>query len=219
MSDAVLAADDPREAIFHLFMRHIGRVNNWDLVDQSAAQIVGGWLRVCGEQASASASLSFPSSGSPAAAGSASSSSSAAAAAAATAAVQRTSSASIFHDAAPTLCSLPSPSDRDAFLAALANTNHLWSRRVAMIACFHFIRRGEAGEAMRVAELLVGDEHDLIHKAVGWMMREVGKRVDVDLLRGFLRKHAATMPRTMLRYSIEHLDEEERQRWLRAKDQ
>jgi 3-methyladenine DNA glycosylase AlkD len=101
-------------------------------------------------------------------------------------------------------------------LVKLSASQHLWSRRIAMIATFHHIRRGSAREALHIAERLVRDEHDLIHKAVGWMLREVGKRVDRAHLRAFLRKHAATMPRTMLRYAIEHLPKPERAKWMGA---
>jgi 3-methyladenine DNA glycosylase AlkD len=103
-----------------------------------------------------------------------------------------------------------------ALLMKLAGSKHLWSRRIAMIATFHHIRRGSAREALAIAERLVADEHDLIHKAVGWMLREVGKRASPVPLRAFLRKHAAAMPRTMLRYAIEHMAKPERERWMRA---
>lgn len=103
-----------------------------------------------------------------------------------------------------------------ALLEKLAASKHLWSRRIAMIATYHHIKRASAKEALHIAERLVADEHDLIHKAVGWMLREVGKRVDRASLRAFLRKHAATMPRTMLRYAIEHLPKPEREAWMRA---
>jgi 3-methyladenine DNA glycosylase AlkD len=78
------------------------------------------------------------------------------------------------------------------------------------------MRAGSLDESLEIAELLVDDEHDLIHKAVGWVMREVGKR-DIEVLRAFLHTHAATMPRTMLRYAIEKMGETERKRWLAVK--
>lgn len=107
--------------------------------------------------------------------------------------------------------------DKDrTLLDELAAATHLWSRRIAMIATFHFIRQGSAEDALRIAEALLGDRHDLIHKAVGWMLREVGKRVSPAALREFLAKHAGTMPRTALRYAIERLPAAERKRWMRA---
>ena len=99
-------------------------------------------------------------------------------------------------------------------LDRLARSTHLWSRRVAMIATSFFINRGDASDAVRIATLLLDDRHDLIHKAAGWMLREVGKRASLAELRDFLGAHAATMPRTMLRYAIERLPAEERARWM-----
>lgn len=142
--------DRMRGRIFRLYMRRLRSINNWDLVDSSAAQIVGGWLT----------------------------------------------------DKPRTL------------LDRLARSRHLWSRRVAMIATLRFITRGDHREAIRIATILVNDQHDLIHKAVGWMLREVDKRSSPAALKAFLNRHAATMPRTMLRYAIERLPEVERRRWM-----
>ncbi len=101
-------------------------------------------------------------------------------------------------------------------LDELARSPRLWTRRVAMLATQHFIREGEAEDALRIAALLVDDEEDLMHKAVGWMLREVGESVGLAALRGFLAAHAGAMPRTMLRSAIEKLSPAERRRWMDA---
>ncbi|MEI8289234.1 MAG: DNA alkylation repair protein [Verrucomicrobiota bacterium] len=100
-------------------------------------------------------------------------------------------------------------------LFRLARSQSLWHRRVAVLATLHFIRQGDFTDTLRLAERLRDDEHDLMHKATGWMLREIGKR-HVAVLRSFLDQHAALMPRTMLRYAIEKLSERERRRYLRA---
>ena len=91
----------------------------------------------------------------------------------------------------------------------------VWDRRIAMLSTFSLIRSGELGETLRAAEKLLSDEHDLMHKATGWMLREAGKR-DVVALRGFLAAHATEMPRTALRYAIERLPKDERARWMQG---
>ncbi len=99
-------------------------------------------------------------------------------------------------------------------LDTLAKSKVLWYRRIAMVATFHFIRNGESEDAIRIAGLLVNDGHDLIHKAVGWMLREVEKRASAEALEKFLERHAATMPRTMLRYAIERLTPAQKEKWM-----
>ncbi len=144
------ATETEREAIYHLYLRRLDRVNNWDLVDTSAPQIVGGWLAT--------------------------------------------------RSRAP--------------LRRLARSSVMWERRVAMLATFHDIRQGDPAEALIIARVLRDDPHDLIHKAVGWMLREIGQRVDTRVLRDFLDEHAPRLPRTMLRYAIERLPEATRRHYL-----
>lgn len=141
-----------RRAIQRVYLANTRYVNNWDLVDLSAASIVGS--SVDGEN---------------------------------TKLVER-----------------------------LARSTLLWERRIAMVATHHPTRRGDFAPALLIAERLLGDSHDLMHKAVGWMLREVGKR-SPDTLRAFLKTHAPSMPRTALRYSIERFTPDERSRWRSVK--
>ena len=90
-------------------------------------------------------------------------------------------------------------------LPRLARSGIVWERRIAMLSTFAFIKHGDATTTLEIAESLLGDKHDLIQKAVGWMLREAGKRVDPELLLGFLREHAARMSRVTLSYATEHL--------------
>jgi 3-methyladenine DNA glycosylase AlkD len=140
-----------RAAIYRLYMSNTGRINNWDLVDCSASQIVGAHLCDRGRTP----------------------------------------------------------------LVRLARSALLWERRIAIMATFHYIKRGEFTDTLRVARLLRDDPQDLIHKAVGWMLREVGKR-DRAVELAFLRRHADRMPRTMLRYAIERFPARLRRRYLAA---
>jgi 3-methyladenine DNA glycosylase AlkD len=100
-------------------------------------------------------------------------------------------------------------------LSALARSESLWERRIAIMASFHFIRKGEYTETLRLVELLLPDPEDLIHKAAGWMLREIGKR-DQRVEEEFLGKHYQQMPRTMLRYAIEKFPEERRRQYLKG---
>lgn len=105
--------------------------------------------------------------------------------------------------------------ERTRTLERLARSSLLWERRIAVLATFHFIRHGEFADTLRLAAMLRDDPHDLMHKAVGWMLREVGKR-DRAALDGFLAAHAARMPRTMLRYALEKHPPAARARWMTA---
>ena len=147
-----MATDDERAAIYRFYLANTAFINNWDLVDSSASQIVGAWL------------------------------------------AQRSR----------------------AVLTRLARSRSLWERRIAIVATHHLIKRGEFDDTFRIADLLLGDRHDLIHKAVGWMLREVGNR-DGRAEREYLKTRYTRMPRTMLRYAIEKFPEAERQRYLSSK--
>ena len=139
-----------QEDIYKIYISNIKWINNWDLVDSSAPNIVGKYLL-----------------------------------------------------------------DKDpSILFKLARSRLLWDRRVAMLATFTFIREGKPEIALKIAEMLINDKHDLIHKAVGWMLREVGKKYGIKKETEFLNKHYCEMPRTMLRYAIEKFPEKLRKHYL-----
>ena len=116
---------------------------------------------------------------------------------------------------APTLVGQYLADKPRAPLYDLAGRSSLWENRIAIVSTLALVRRGDLDDAFRLAGALLGHPHDLMHKAVGWVLRECGKR-DADRLRAFLREHVAAMPRTTLRYAIERLDADERRRWLSA---
>ncbi|MBF0449675.1 MAG: DNA alkylation repair protein [Candidatus Magnetomorum sp.] len=143
------AAPDIREKIYQVYLDHTRYINNWDLVDASAHQIVGYYL-----------------------------------------------------------------SDKDrSMLYDLVQSDDLWERRIAIIATFFFIKTNDFHDALKLSEILLPDTHDLIHKAVGWMLREIGKR-DLKTEKTFLNKHYPNIPRTALRYAIEKFPEPERKKYL-----
>ena len=96
----------------------------------------------------------------------------------------------------------------------LAQSRNLWRQRMSMVCTWKTLQQGDALWCLRYAEIHLHHPHDLMHKAVGWMLREMGKRVSMDLLRDFLRQHAHEMPRTALRYAIEKMSEQERKEWM-----
>lgn len=102
-------------------------------------------------------------------------------------------------------------------LKKLAKSKSLWERRIAVISTFHYINQGNSKLSLEIAEMLLNDNHDLIHKAVGWMLREIGKRCSEKVLTDFLDKHTTQMPRTMLRYAIERFPEKKRKYYLNLK--
>jgi 3-methyladenine DNA glycosylase AlkD len=141
-----------QKTIYDLYLNHTRYINNWDLVDLSAPNIVGAYLM-----------------------------------------------------------------DRSRKpLYTLAKSGDLWERRIAILSTFAFIKENDHRDALRIAAMLLNDDHDLIHKAGGWMLREVGKR-DLSTAESFLKQHYKNMPRTMLRYAIERFPEGKRQRYLNGK--
>ncbi|UCH81335.1 MAG: DNA alkylation repair protein [Nitrospiraceae bacterium] len=98
-------------------------------------------------------------------------------------------------------------------LFGLARSDNLWERRIAVMATFHFIKNNDYKDSLKISEILIADRHDLIHKAVGWLLREIGKR-NLLIEEEFLKRHYKKMPRTMLRYAIEKFDHEKRRTYL-----
>jgi len=144
------ASDKDKERIYDSYLKNTKYINNWDLVDLTAPNIVGAFLK----------------------------------------------------------------GDNRQKLYELAVSKDLWERRIAILATFNFIRNNSFGDTLKIAKILLSDEEDLIHKATGWMLREVAKR-DKALVENFLSVHRKNMPRTMLRYAIERFPERERQKYLK----
>ena len=111
--------------------------------------------------------------------------------------------------------------DRDyktKVLDELAQSSCLWKQRMSMVCSWKTSQQGDPSWCLRYAEIHLHHPHDLMHKAVGWMLREMGKRCSMEMLRDFLRQHAHEMPRTMLRYAIEKMPEHERQEWMSVRE-
>ncbi len=109
---------------------------------------------------------------------------------------------------------LENRNDKMKVLRGLAVSKSIWERRIAMLSTFNYIKNGDSKEALEVARLLIGDNHDLIQKAVGWMLREVGKRCSCQIEEEFLQKNYKMISRTTLRYAIEHFPEAMRKQYL-----
>ena len=110
----------------------------------------------------------------------------------------------------PTLITTP----KLQVLDELAHSDNLWKKRMSIVCSWTTSRDGDPSYCLRYAEMHLHHPHDLMHKAVGWMLREMGKYVSMDLLRAFLQQHAHEMPRTSLRYAIEKMDDDERKYWM-----
>ncbi len=104
------------------------------------------------------------------------------------------------------------PTKRD-ILYTFANSNDLWKQRISIVSTYSFIKQNDFKDTLKISKILLTHKHDLIHKAVGWMLREVGKK-DIDILRGFLNENIKDIPRTTLRYAIEKMDKKERDNYL-----
>ena len=104
--------------------------------------------------------------------------------------------------------------DKTKVIDQLAGSSCLWEQRMSMVCTWKTTQQGDPSWCLRYAEKHLLHPHDLMHKAVGWMLREMGKRISMDLLREFLRQHVHEMPRTTLRYAIEKMDEKERKEWM-----
>lgn len=102
-----------------------------------------------------------------------------------------------------------------SLLYKFAKSKNLWERRIAIMSTFHYIKNGKSSETLKIAEILLYDKEDLIHKAVGWMLREVGKRCGEEVEEKFLKRYYQTMPRTMLRYATERFPEKKRKEYLK----
>jgi len=187
------AGEESRKEVYDFLIAHRGAMNNWDLVDVIVPKIVGAYLT--GLQFTPSKTHpSVPRTGQlPSERG---------------AGKREVGEERAGEKGAGRKIAVMGWSGRE-ILYHFAQSDDLWERRIAIVSTFAFIRADEFDDTIAIAKMLLGDRHDLIHKATGWMLREVGKR-DESVLRKFLDTHAPRMPRTMLRYAIERLSEEER---------
>lgn len=214
------ADDSSKQQIYTFYLKNTKYINNWDLVDLTAPNIVGDILM---RTDSSSLGLTRGSTSTIAPRNHVSLASYPAGSAHRLRPVgesRRLRKTGVLDRSHPELV-YPELGRREGsispILYKLSQSTSLWERRIAILATFAFVRAGRHQEAFAIAELLLHDKHDLIHKAIGWMLREVGKKIGKDTLRGFLDKHASTMPRTTLRYAIEHLSQEEKTKYMYMK--
>ena len=146
----IIKYKNSKQEIFNFYLKNTKNINNWDLVDLSAPNIIGNYI------------------------------------------IQKDKS----------------------ILYKLARSNNLWEKRIAILSTFEFIKNNEFEDTLKISEILLSDKHDLIHKAVGWMLREIGKR-NQKIEEQFLKKHYKNMPRTMLRYAIEKFEKDKREQYLK----
>lgn len=192
-------SETERKKIFEFYLKNTDRVNNWDLVDLSSHEIAGGYLLSRLGSAHSLNDLSKPSGNTHL-----------------LLKVKSNSSAakSCLKNSKKTVkSSFREESRPNKILFVLAKSKNIWERRIACISTFEFIRNNHFTTSLRLAEMLINDEHALMHKAVGWMLREMGKK-NPELEISFLNKHYKEMPRTMLRYAIEKFPEKLRREFL-----
>jgi len=183
-------SESERERIFDFYLKNTKYINNWDLVDLSAHKIIGGYLLSRGPVKSNPSVLrqGFGT-------------------------AQPANAALSLEASKRSGVGIPSSFATPFVLLRLAKSKNIWERRIAVLSTFQFIKYNRFNESLIIAKILLNDKHDLIHKAVGWMLREVGKKnLYVELK--FLNKHYKKMPRTMLCYSIEKFPEKLRRIYL-----
>ena len=180
-----------RDEILTMYLQYAEQANNWDLVDLSVHKILGHWLLLPTKLTP----TQNPS-------------------------VANGNSLPLVGPQPHLVAALKTPvaprggDVKRQVLDELAQSPCLWKQRMSMVCTWKTSQMGDPSWCLRYAEIHLHHPHDLMHKAVGWMLREMGKRVSMDLLRDFLRQHAHEMPRTMLRYAIEKMPEKERKEWM-----
>jgi len=181
-----------RDEILMMYLKYAERANNWDLVDLSVPKILGHWLMLPTQLGNNHYSKELRNQG----------------------ILPKFLLGQASHGAERP-DSLDDKLLKISILDSLAQSDNLWKQRMSIVCTWKTSQMGDPSWCLRYAEIHLHHPHDLMHKAVGWMLREMGKRCSMELLRDFLRQHAHEMPRTMLRYAIEKMSEKERQYWMK----